>query len=267
LQNAARPFPHWGNITWAQSAGKAYYDALLAKLQQNYGNGLSFIISYTYAKSIDNGAGIISAGDSSKALPQNSYDLDAERGPSDFDIKHRFVVSPVYDLPFGKGKRWVGDGFASHIVGGWRLAGIFSAQTGTPFTVYNGGSNNDRSDTLQLSDRPNWVSNPNSGGARNAKQWFNTSAFALQPAGTFGDSGRNTVRGPNYVDLDTSVTRTFQVLERADLQFRFETFNVANHPNLYNPNGAGTQFGTQAFGTITNAYAPRQLQFSLKAEF
>lgn len=265
--NAARPFPAWGNITWAESGAHASYNALLTKVQQSYGNGLSFIASFTYAKAIDDSAGIISAGDSSKALPQDSYDLAAENGPSDFDIKDRLVLSPVYELPFGKGKPWLQDGLGSKIIGGWQLSGIFSTQTGTPFTVYDGGSYNNFSDTYQLADRPNYVSNPNVGGAKTAKQWFNTAAFAAQPKGAFGTSGRNTVRGPHYTDLDATIVRRFPIYETADLEFRVEGFNLANHPNLYNPNSTSAQFGTQAFGTITNAYAPRQLQFALKLEF
>lgn len=267
LQNAARPFTNFGNITWGQSTLKASYNALLVKLQQNYGSDLSFIASFTYAHAIDDGAGIISAGDSSKALPQDSYDQGAEKGSSDFDIKDRFAFSPVYDLPFGEGKKYLQHGIGSYLAGGWRLSGIFSVQTGTPFTVYNGGSNNNRSYTAQLSDRPNYVSNPNTGGKQTAKNWFNTSAFALQSAGTFGTSGRNTVRGPHYVDVDTAVSRDFPIGERTTAQLRVEGFNVLNHPNLYNPNGTSVQFGTQAFGTITNSYAPRQLQAALKFVF
>jgi len=265
--NAARPFPSWGNITWAESKAHASYNALLAKLQQTYSNGLSFTVSYTYAHSIDNSAGIISAGDSSNALPQNSYNLAAEKGSSDFDIKHRFVASPVYELPFGKGKKIANHGLLAPIIGGWQVSGIFSAQTGTPFTIYDGGTYSNYSGTYQLSDRPNYVSNPNKGGAKTSKQWFNTTAFTAQTKGAFGDSGRNTVRGPKYTNLDATVSRRFPIYESAALQFRVEGFNLANHPNLYNPNGTSVQYGTQAFGTITNAYAPRQLQFALKFEF
>jgi len=265
--NAARPFPAWGNITWAESGAHSSYNALLAKLQQTYSNGLSFTASYTYAHSIDDSAGIISAGDSSNALPQSSYNLAAEKGSSDFDIKQRFVVSPVYDLPFGKNQKYLNHGLFASVLGGWQASGIFSTQTGTPFTVYDGGSYNNYSGTYQLADRPNYVSNPNSGGAKTAKQWFNTAAFAAQAKGQFGTAGRNTVRGPHYTDLDATISRKFAIWESAALQFRAEGFNLANHPNLYNPNGTSAQFGTQAFGTITNAYAPRQLQFALKLEF
>ena len=112
--NATRPLPAWGKISWAQSALKASYNALLVKLRQDYGNGLSFTAAYTYAKAIDNGAGIISTGDSSSATPQDSRNLLAEKGPSDFDLKQRFVVSPVYALPFRQRKKVPqrGTGFA-----------------------------------------------------------------------------------------------------------------------------------------------------------
>jgi hypothetical protein len=276
--NATRPLPNWGKISWAQSALKASYNALLVKLTQDYGNGLSFTASYTYAKAIDDGAGIISTGDSSSATPQDSRNLRAEKGASDFDIKHRFVVSPVYDLPFGKGKRYINHGFVAPVVGGWRLSGIFSVQSGTPFTITNstnvvgGVQANNQSHTYEASsttsnDRPNWVSNPNVGGARNAAQWFNTAAFALNTAGTFGTEGRNTVRGPHRTNLDAAIARDFPIYKATLLQFRVEAFNVFNHPNFYNPSGTSTKFGSSTFGTINNTYDPREFQFALKYIF
>jgi hypothetical protein len=279
--NATRPLPAWGKISWAQSGLKASYNALLVKLHQEYGNGLSFTAAYTYAKAIDNGAGIISTGDSSSATPQNSRNLTGDTGPSDFDIKSRFVVSPVYDLPFGKGKSYLNHGFATPIVGGWRLSGIFSTQTGTPFTITNGSTlvggvaENNQSHTFEASsstsnDRPNWVSNPNVGAPHTVAHWFNTSAFALNAPGTFGTSGRNTVRGPHYTDFDAAIARDFPIYRESIIQFRVEGFNIANHPNFYNPNGNFTKYDPTnlgAFGSISNTYAPRQLQFALKYLF
>jgi len=281
--NATRPLPAWGKISWAESSLKASYNAMLVKLRQDYGNGLSYTAAYTYAKAIDDGAGIISTGDSSSATPQDSRDLPAEKGASDFDIKQRFVISPVYDLPLGRNKRYVSQGLAASIVGGWRLSGIFSTQTGTPFTITNGSTlvggvaENNQSRTYEASsttsnDRPDWVSNPNFGAPKTTAHWFNTSAFALNPQGTFGTSGRNTVRGPHYTDLDAAIVRDFPIpfYRESILQFRVEGFNLANHPNFYNPNGNSTKFdpaNLNAFGSIPNTYAPRQLQFAAKYVF
>jgi hypothetical protein len=115
------------------------------------------------------------------------------------------------------------------------------------------------------------VSNPNVGAPKTTAHWLNTAAFALNPQGTFGTSGRNTVRGPHYTDLDAAIVRNFRIYrETSTLQFRVEGFNIANHPNFYNPNGNSTKFdptNTAAFGSIPNTYAPRQLQFALKYVF
>ncbi|MDE1156616.1 MAG: TonB-dependent receptor [Acidobacteriaceae bacterium] len=279
--NATRPLPAWGKISWAQSALKASYNALLVKLQQSYGNGLSFTAAYTYAKAIDNGAGIISTGDSSSATPQDSRNLRAEKGPSDFDIKHRFVFSPVYDLPFGRGKTHLNQGFLAPVVGGWKISGIFQAQSGTPFTITNGSTvvngvqeNNQshtyESGTTTSNDRPNWVSNPNKNAPHTPSHWFNPAAFALNTPGTFGTEKRNAVRGPHFTNLDVAVVRDFSVWRETIFQFRVEAFNVANHPNFYNPAGTATKYDPTnlgSFGSISNTYAPRQLQFALKYLF
>ncbi len=149
----------FGNVTYLQTEGNSYYHSLQAKLQQNYSNGLSYLVSYTYGRSIDEGAGgTDSSSDSSKALPQNSYALKGERGLSDFDVRQRLSVSPVYDLPFGKKGKYLTSGWGSRLAGGWQLSSIIQWQTGRPFTVYYG---TDNSQTGENSDRPNQVSNPN----------------------------------------------------------------------------------------------------------
>ena len=140
-----------------------------------------------------------------------------------------------------------------------------------------GVAENNQSRTYEASsttslDRPNWVSNPNVGGPKTTAHWFNTAAFALNPQGTFGTSGRNSVRGPHYTDLDAAIVRDFPIpgYRESTLQFRVEGFNIANHPNFYNPNGNSTKFdptNLNAFGSIPNTYAPRQLQFALKYVF
>jgi hypothetical protein len=169
-------------------------------------------------------------------------------------------VSPVYDLPFGKHKAYLTHGWGSYLAGGWQASGIVSAQTGRPFTVYYASDN---SNTGENADRPNVSGNPNSG-PRTVNQWFNTGAFVAAPAGTFGNEQRNAVLGPGYVDVDAALSRAFPIYDKASLQFRAEAFNVANHPNFYNPTGT---FGSGTFGKLSQANDPRQLQFSLKVLF
>jgi len=170
------------------------------------------------------------------------------------------VASPVYDLPFGTHGRYLTKGWAGYVADGWQLSGIFSVQTGRPFTIYY---STDNSNTGENADRPNISGNVNAG-PKTVSQWFNTAAFVAAPAGTFGNVRRNAVQGPGFVEADAAVGRTFAIHEQVKLQFRAEAFNLANHPNFYNPTGT---FGSGTFGKLSQAYDPRQLQFALKLLF
>jgi hypothetical protein len=264
--NSRRPYqlPYagltFGNVTYLQTEGDSSYHSLQAKLQQNYSNGLSYLLAYTYGHSIDEGPGYEASSDSSKQLPQNSYAPHSERGTSDFDVRHRFIASPVYDFPFGPKRKYLNQGLTSQILGDWQISGIFTWQTGLPFTVYYG---TDNSNTGENADRPNVTGNPNSG-PRSVAEWFNTAAFSAAGAGNFGNEKRNTIEGPGYIDLDTALARSFPVHNNVSLDFRAEAFNLANHPSFYDPTGT---FGSGTFGKISQAYNPRQLQFALKLLF
>jgi hypothetical protein len=140
-------------------------------------------------------------------------------------------------------------------------------QTGRPLTVTLLNSNT--SGSFNSEDRPNLVpgQNPNAG-PKTVTQWFNTAAFTTTiPEYTFGDAGRNLITGPGYVDIDVALQRQFQLTERFAMQFRAESFDVANKPNFYNPTGASLQAGSSSFGTITQANDPREMQFSVKVLF
>jgi hypothetical protein len=255
----------YNNISFYESRGKSYYNALQVKLQQQFQHGLSLLVAYTWSKSMDNTPGYASTSQSSSLLPQNSYSPGAERGLSDFNVSQRFVISPVYELPLGRGHVFLSNGFVSKVVGGWQISGIGTVETGRPFTVLNSNLNN--SGSFNNEDRPNLVGNPNSG-PKTIKEWFNTSAFSTAvPAGTFGDAGRNIVEGPGYVDVDVAVQRTFTLPEKISMPVRFESFNVANKPNFYNPYGTSLEAGTSSFGSITQSNDPREMQLSVKFIF
>lgn len=275
-ENARRPYQTpfafgtntpitFGNVTYLQTLGNSSYNSLQAKLQQNYSNGLSYLVSYTFGRSIDTGAGgSDSSSDSSKALPQNSYAPKSERGLSDFDVRHRLVISPVYDLPFGKSRKYLTKGWTARVAGGWQISGIAQWQTGRPFTIYYG---TDNSQTGENADRPNLVSNPNKNAPHSVSQWFNVSAFSSAPLGTFGNEGRNAVTGPGYVDADVSIGRIVRIRDGVSLNLRADSFNVANHPNFYNPNPGTDTFGSGSFGKLSQANDQREEQFSLKLIF
>lgn len=253
----------FGNVTYLQTEGNSYYHSLQAKLQQNYFNGLSYLISYTWGRSIDEGAGgSDSSSNSSLALPQNSYTAPtSERGLSDFDVRQRLVVSPVYNLPFGKKGKYLTSGWGSYLAGGWQISGIVQWQTGRPFTIYYG---KDNSNTGENADRPNVLSNPNSHAPHSVSEWFNTAAFAQPTPGTFGNESRNAVEGPGFVNADAAIARVFPIGNDLKLNLRAESFNLANHPNFYNPTAS---FVSGSYGKIANAYDQREEQFSLKLIF
>ena len=269
LTQVQRPFKNFSTVSSQDTRANSEFHSWQNSLKKSYSNGTTFTFAYTWSKSIDGGGGI-GSGSNSSGNPQNIYNLRAERGLSDFDVRHRLVFSPVAELPFGKGRRWLTSGIASAVAGGWQLSGILSFQTGRPFTVTDIASNN--SGSFASADRPNVIGNPNAStdsltGAptHTVAEWYNVHAFQLAPATTFGNEGRNVVTGPRYTDVDLTLSRNFPILERLSGQFRAESFNLLNHPNFFNPLTTGAQFpGT---GSITQANDPRDLQFSLRLLF
>ncbi len=256
----ARPYAGFGNITFAESVGNSDYNSLQAKVEKRYSSGLSLLSTFVWGRSIDDGNGIATSTNASSTLAQNSYDLASERGRSDFDVKYRFVFSPVYELPFGKGKRFVSQGFLSQIIGGWQISALFSAQTGTPITPYYSGN---VSGTLNLHDRPNVIADPNNG-PQTPQMWFNKSAFVSPGNGNFGNAGRNIINGPGLVNLDTAVVRLFRITERVGVQFRAQAYNTLNHANFNYPNNT---VDSASFGTISSASDPRILEGALRLIF
>jgi hypothetical protein len=256
----ARPYPNFANISFAESVGNSVYNSLQLKLQKRYSSGLSLLSTFTWGRSIDDGNGIATSTSASSTTPQNALNQEAERGRSDFDIKYRFVFSPVYELPFGPGKPYVSQGFWSYIIGGWQVTALFSAQTGSPLTPYYSAN---ISGTLNNEDRPNVIGDPNNG-PKTPQEWFNVAAFASPGAGNFGNAGRNIINGPGLVNLDTAVIRNFKIKERFGLQFRAQAYNALNHPNFNFPNAT---VDSSAFGTITSALDPRELEAALRLVF
>jgi hypothetical protein len=259
------PYPEFGRIQEVDGSGKSSYNGLSVKLEKRFSSGLSFVSGYTWSKSIDNASAIRSHGGDT-LFPQNSYNLAAERALSSFHTSHRMVNSVLYELPFGKGRPWLnGGGLADVLFGGWELGTLFNVQTGFPVTIFSG---RDQSNTGAGFDRPNTVAGQDanlSRDQRSAGRWFNTAAFVLQPLGTFGNTGRNTIISPGIVQWDASLLKSFHFREDLRLQFRFEAFNAANHPNFGNPDASVTSTN---FGRITTTRLNmRELQFGLKLIF
>jgi hypothetical protein len=259
------PYPEFSRIQVVDGSGKSSYNGLSLKLEKRFSSGLSFLTGYTFSRSIDN-ASAIRSHNGDTLFPQNSYNLAAEKALSSFHTAHRFVGSSTYELPFGRGRRWLDTGgVVNAVLGGWQVSPIVTIQTGFPLTVVSGV---DRSNIGAGFDRPNQVAGQDSvlpDDQRTLDRWFNTNAFVLQPAGTFGNVGRNTIIGPGFIQVDAALLKNFRFTESKSLQFRFEAFNAPNHPNWGNPD---TNRNSANFGRITGMRGTmRELQFGLKLLF
>ncbi|HJS24550.1 MAG TPA: TonB-dependent receptor [Pyrinomonadaceae bacterium] len=257
-----RPDPRFDDIDLLESRANSNYNALQLRFQQRLTRGFSALASYTWSKSIDDASNFFSsAGDPN--FPQNSFNVAAERGRSNFDVAHRLSVSYSYAFPFKRN-----DGFVGTLLSGWETFGIVTLQTGRPFTVAL-LSEIDNSGTgrsilgFGANDRPNLVGNPELSDPTTL-QWFNTAAFAFPAPGTFGNAGRNILEGPGFQNVNASLLKNTRLTERVNLQFRAEAFNLFNHPNFNLPDNF---LGSPTFGRITSARDPRHIQFGLKLLF
>ena len=271
-------------IDTLRSNAQSNYDSLQVRLEKRYSHGLQYELSYTFAHALDNASsaslGSVNNGDfEDQRYPNQNY------GNADFDVRHRFVFSYLYDLPFGHGRKFATDssGFMNQIIGDWQIAGVFSAATGNYYTATDivSVSNSDCGGTVGFyCSRPARVGDPN-GKPCIPGTLFNTCAFAddltipgIVPAGTFGDAGRNIIEGPGYKTWDTSFVKQFPINEQKHLEFRAEFFNILNHVNyLFGQFGAISaeptplELGQSGFGFPLSARAPRQIQFALKFYF
>lgn len=276
-----RPFPAVdGTIDAFRSNTISNYHSLQVHIEKRATRGLQFQASYTYSHALDE-ASSASLGSLSNGDFRDQRFPGMEYGNSDFDVRHHFVLSFDYQLPFGKGQAIAGNasGFLNQLIGNWQLAGIVSASTGNWFTITDpnvNSSNTDCAGTVGYNcSRPNVVGDPN-GKPCVAGTFFNTCAFASNLVqGTYGNEGRNIVRGPGYQIWDMSVLKPFPVREQMRFEFRADFFNIWNHTNfLTGPVGAAGQFepvavelGTSQMGFPQSARDPRLIQFALKFLF
>jgi hypothetical protein len=249
------------SFSYDTASGNSSYQSLILRVEKRLSQGLFFVANYTLSKSLDDVSSILN-GRAERILPQNTYNRSTEWGPSVFDRRHRFNVSYGYDLPFGPGKHFLNSagGFKAKLVGGWAIQGITTLYSGSHFTAF---VSQDRSGSGDRVDIPNQIGDPNTG-PQTPQQWFNTSAFVLQPLGTFGNAGRNSVVAPGYKTSDLSIVKNTILKERQSLQLRMEIFNLANHANFDLPNNI---IDSPDFGRIFSAQPSRQIQFGVKYIF
>ena len=269
--------PNYLGLNLRDFGGDSSYHGFTASLRKRFSAGYQFQISYTVSKTLDNTPPILRDFENSPTITFDWFQPHLDRGLSGFDVRHNFVGSFGYELPFGPGRAWGGNtiGFAGKFLEGWQVNGIVTLASGNPFTVENSF---DRTGTGAIGpfrhDRPNLVS----GASNNPKlespdRWFDVTAFELQPRGFLGNVGRNTVIGPGLANFDFSLFKTTSVSEQADLQFRFEMFNVFNRANFSTPTRSNRMAftadgvnGSAGRLTITVTTA-RQIQFAVKLLF
>jgi hypothetical protein len=272
---ARRPIPSFGPITWVDPVGNNNYNGFSARVDHRFSDGLYLLNSFTWGRAL---------GDSEQALeyysgyyeanPQNIHNLNAEYGPSSFDVKLNNVTSVIYQLPFGKGRQYASNlnAVEDAVIGGWEFNTINTAHTGTPLNVFyapstandvTGLTNDYRGEAFQ---RPNVTGSAVSQSrAAMLNTYFAGYTFTTPLASApFGDLSRNAFRAPGFEQWDFAADKYFTIHEDVRLQFRSEFFNFLNHTNFGIPDTQTTDAG---FGQIRTTYPARQIQFSLKLLF
>lgn len=269
------PFKNFGYIEYANTLGHGNYHGLEATLSRRFSAGLSLRAAYTYSRSLDNTPQEL---ESNSGAPPNGRNYGAWYSNSDFDVPHRIALSYVYDLPFGHNKQFLNSGVLSYMFGNFRTSGIYTFYSGHPFTVNEGGLNSQLDPFGQATAVPNVIGTPvivgdpdcwyfSSKNAACVAQKPNlTDAFAATPGGVVGNSGRNTLRGPHTNVFDAALLRDFPFAsERANLQFRWEIFNLTNTPQFGQPGGNITSGSAGQITTLSGD--PRVMQFALRLSF
>ena len=269
--NQRRPFPYIPISFWySNDAGTSSYNSMQLELNRRFSGGKMLLAGYTYSKTMTNGdSGWFGSenGPSGATSIQNAYDLNSNRGVAAYDVPHNLWVSGTWELPAGKGKKWLQSGPLSRVLGNWRTDFIQSMRSGQPWNPIISGDVANVGRTVDWTGylRPNLIGNPNISN-RSPSMWVNTAAFGI-PQFAYGNVGWDSFRSKSAFSTDLAVVREFHMGEKAMLQFRGEGFNIFNVMNYGVPNAV---LNNSSFGTITglagNQY-PRQLQFSLRISF
>ncbi len=271
---ARRPYPAFNQLLWTTPDAESIYNSLQIELTKRFSNGFLFTAGYTWENAFDDGEGDEGFGTApGNANPQNENCVMCNWGPSYVDAHQRFVLSGVYELPLGAGKRFLSSssGAVNGLISGWRASGIYSYQTGYPFTVLANEDYSNSQSTNEFADR---VCNGNNG-PKTIAEWFSTNCFTVAPleaalaAGhpEYGNEAPGAVVGPPSNDLDFALLKEIRMSERFHLEFRGEFYDFLNVPSFAYP---GATVGTATFGEITGTKNPdteREVQLGLKLLF
>jgi hypothetical protein len=255
--NQRRPlFPNFGTLTLIEPSGRSTYHSMQLTVDKRFAKGFTLLANYTLSESLDHSSENKLTG----VTQTNPYDLEYDWGPANFDRRHRFVASWLWEIPGRPSNRML-----DAVVGGWGVTGIWTWQTGLPFTIASGVDN---ARTGTGGQRGDLVGNPELDGSRprgeTILEWFETSAYTANALGTFGNAGRNSLRGPRFATLDLGVQKTFPVSGNVKAQLRIDAFNVLNNVNLGLPVSA---LNNASVGRIQTAFDPRIMQVALRIMF
>ncbi len=261
-----RPLQQFGNITLQGNSGHSSYNGLQASLTRRFASGFQLGASYALGHAIDDveDQGLFNSD------PQNTYNPRAERGNGSGDVRHNFNFNAMYQLPFGRGRRWATSGFANRVAGGWTIATLGILRSGVADTVYYAG--NSFGNGNFTNQRPDVVPGVSEYASNQTPDHFlNPAAFAVPASGTFGNLARNTFYGPTFKQVDLSLLKTTKITETKNIEFRAEIFNFVNHPNFDEPFNF---FPSPTFGQILNTLGrtigegtSRQIQLALKFNY
>jgi len=267
------PYPQFGVVSWRGDVGNSTFHALQFNIRRVFQNGLLLSSNYMWSHSINDGS--IGGGDSD--VPQNSFCRACDKASSDFDVRHLFNLSTVYQLPFGAGKRFLSaPGVRRAVLGNWEVSAIGTAQTGLPVNITIDRKNSDVPGLFSVNgaERPNYVAGvsltPSGGSTPN--YWINPLAFATPASQTFGNLGRNAFRAPGISQLDLGLSKYVTITERWSFRFRADLFNVLNRAQYGAPNANLSQSNFGVITTTVSSYAtgrgtPSELQLSGKFMF
>ena len=264
-----RPFPEFQDVLMVRaSLGSGYYNAMTLKAERRLDNtGIGFRVSYTFGKMLDNYFGDSSFYGQRSAIALDNNNLRREYGLSLQDVRHRVIIAPLLDLPFGRGKPWATSPLADRFFGGWNISPVITFQSGMPASIWQ---NNNNAGTLGGIQRPNLVPGVNPCTSGNATQrlnnWFNPAAFSEAPAFTVGNAPRTlNCRIAPQNNMDVAIRKNIPITELTRVSFRLEMLNATNTPKFLNPE---SRFGRGTFGRITaQAGFPRIIQYMIRYEF
>lgn len=259
---ADRPFPQFSNVSiQGPSFGDARYYAGVVRVERRFASGYSILATYTLARAFNNYTDGGSLG--SDVGFSDFYNRRNDWGPTGNDVRHRFTVTSVYEIPVGKGRTYLSNHWLGSILGNWSLGGLLTLQSGEPFTVNTQVNNTfvfsagaQRADVLRNPNLPNKE--------RTLNRWFDTSAFVQPAQFTFGNQGVNILRADGTINLDMSILRNFPIGERKKVQIRGEFFNITNHPNF---GGPGATLNGPGFGIVATAAPGRRIQLGARFVF